>query len=497
MSTIRGALPAFHPLPDGQPNSPPAVEFSRFLIAAPSSGSGKTTLTLGLLRALKNRGLAVQPFKCGPDYLDTLHHGTAAGTPSLNLDTFMASEAHVAQTFARFAAPADVAVVEGVMGLFDGADRMQASSASVAELLDLPVVLVINAKAMAYSVAPLLFGFKNFYPGIRLVGAIFNFVNSASHYQFLRDACQDVGVEALGYLPHNPLVAIPSRHLGLSIDAGIQYEAIIGQLAEMLPQTVDLDRLLEITGGAIPAPAAGPSPTVPAGRPRRFAVARDAAFTFTYHQNLQVLEQLGEVTYFSPLADVALPLKTDLLYLPGGYPELFAAGLSRNTAMRASVAAYCQRGGVAYAECGGLMYLAQTLTDAQGQTFPMAGVLPCATSMENSKLTLGYRTAQWEGLTLKGHEFHYSHLTELEASSFQAQVSNAKGAQVLAKVYRQHNTISSYLHLYWAENPALIHWLLDLPAHPQPGGDAAATMPTRTSRRSRGEDGPAKTAVRV
>ena len=439
---------------------------SRFLIAAPSSGSGKTTLTLGLLRALRNRGLTVQPFKCGPDYLDTLHHGTAAGVPSLNLDTFMASEAHVAETYARYAAPADVAVVEGVMGLFDGADRMRASSAAVAELLDLPVVLVVNAKAMAYSVAPLLFGFKNFYPGIRLVGAIFNFVNSASHYQFLRDACQDVGVEALGYLPHNPQVAIPSRHLGLSIDAGIQYEAIIGQLADMLPQTVDLDRLLEITRGAALASAAVPTPAVPASRPRRFAVARDAAFTFTYHQNLQVLAQLGEVTYFSPLTDAALPPATDLLYLPGGYPELFAEGLSRNAAMRASVAAYCQRGGATYAECGGLMYLGQTLTDAQGQTFPMAGVLPCTTSLENSKLTLGYRTAQWNGMTLQGHEFHYSHLTELEEVLSGARVTNAKGVEVPAKVYRQHNTIASYLHLYWAENPAFINWLLSLPANP-------------------------------
>ncbi|WP_188562566.1 cobyrinate a,c-diamide synthase [Hymenobacter frigidus] len=439
---------------------------SRFLIAAPSSGSGKTTLTLGLLRALRNRGLTVQPFKCGPDYLDTLHHGTAAGVPSLNLDTFMASEAHVAETYARYAAPADVAVVEGVMGLFDGADRMRASSAAVAELLDLPVVLVVNAKAMAYSVAPLLFGFKNFYPGIRLVGAIFNFVNSASHYQFLRDACQDVGVEALGYLPYNPQVAIPSRHLGLSIDAGIQYEAIIGQLADMLPQTVDLDRLLEITRGAAPVPAAVPAPVVPTDRPRRFAVARDAAFTFTYHQNLQVLAQLGEVTYFSPLTDAALPPATDLLYLPGGYPELLAEGLSRNAAMRASVAAYCQRGGATYAECGGLMYLGQTLTDAQGRTFPMAGVLPCTTSLENSKLTLGYRTAQWNGMTLQGHEFHYSHLTELKEVLSGARVTNAKGVEVPAKVYRQHNTIASYLHLYWAENPAFINWLLSLPANP-------------------------------
>lgn len=482
MSTFASTRPSFPPLPGGRPPSP-AGAASQFLIAAPASGSGKTTLTLGLLRALKNRGLTVQPFKCGPDYLDTLHHTTAAGGPSLNLDTFMASEQHVVQTYARYAAPADVAVVEGVMGLFDGADRMQGSSAAVAELLGLPVVLVVNAKAMAYSVAPLLFGFKNFYPGIRLVGAIFNFVNSASHYQFLREACQDVGIEPLGYLPHNPAVAIPSRHLGLSIAAEIHYEAIIGQLAELLPQTVDLDRLLEITRRPVPAQVAVIGPPILAGRRPRFVVARDAAFTFTYHQNLLVLAQLGEVTYFSPLADEALPPAIDLLYLPGGYPELFAQALSGNATMRASIAAYCQRGGVAYAECGGLMYLGQSLTDTQGHTFPMAGVLPCATSMENSKLVLGYRTAQWEGLTLKGHEFHHSHLTELDTSSFHAQVSNARGAPVPAKVYRQHNTIASYLHLYWAENPAFINWLLDLPAHPQPGGDVEAPMPGRRTSR--------------
>ena len=443
---------------------------SRFLIAAPASGSGKTTLTLGLLRALADRGLAVQPFKCGPDYLDTLHHTTAAGRPSINLDTFMASEQHVAETFARYAAPANVAVVEGVMGLFDGSDRMQASSAAVAELLDLPVMLVVNAKAMAYSVAPLLYGFKNFYPGIRLVGAIFNFVNTASHYQFLREACQDVGVEALGYLPHNPQVAIPSRHLGLSIAAEVQYETIIRQLAEMLPRTVDLDRLLEITCGPVPVPVCAASSTISARGPRRIAVARDGAFAFTYHQNLQALEQLGQVTYFSPLTDLVLP-ETDLLYLPGGYPELFAEALSRNVTMRASIAAYCNRGGAAYAECGGLMYLGQTLTDAQGHTFPMVGVLPCTTSMEDGKMVLGYRAMQSGAMVLKGHEFHYSHLTELESAHSIAQVTNAKGSEVPAKMYRQHNTIASYLHLYWAENPAFIDWLLHLPTRQYPAGE--------------------------
>jgi cobyrinic acid a,c-diamide synthase len=437
----------------------------QFLLAAPSSGSGKTTLTLGLLRALARRGLAVQPFKCGPDYLDTHHHSQAAGRPSLNLDLFMASPAHAQATYARYTHAADVAVVEGVMGLFDGADRTQGSSAAVAELLDLPIILVINAKAMAYSVAPLLFGFKNFYPGIRLVGAIFNFVNTASHYQFLKEACADVGVEALGYLPNNPNFAIPSRHLGLSIAAEVQQEAVVEALAELLPQTVDLDRLLALTSQAAPAwpagPAAGGQLDSRPARPR-IAVARDAAFTFTYFQNLQALAEVGEVTCFSPLTDAALPPGTDLLYLPGGYPELFAETLSQNTAMRASIAAYCADSGATYAECGGLMYLGQHIITAQGQAFEMVGALPCTTSMAEAKLTLGYRAVEWNGLSLKGHEFHYSQLADYGLAAEPARISSARGAAVPVQLYRRGNVLASYVHLYWADNKEFVEKLLGL-----------------------------------
>jgi cobyrinic acid a,c-diamide synthase len=439
---------------------PTPSEKPQFLLAAPSSGSGKTTLTLGLLRALARRGLVVQPFKCGPDYLDTHHHTQAAGRPSLNLDLFMASVGHAQATYAHYTAPADVAVVEGVMGLFDGADRMRGSAADVAEQLGIPVILVVNAKAMAYSVAPLLFGFKNFYPGIRLVGAIFNFVNTASHYHFLREACEDVGVEPLGYLPNNPSFVIPSRHLGLSIDTAIEYEAIVEALANALPHTVDLDHLLAVTRTAAPAVMPVPPAEANPRARRRVAVARDAAFTFTYHQNLQALARFGEVTYFSPLADTALPAGTDFLYLPGGYPELFAEALSANTTMRASIAAYCAGGGATYAECGGLMYLGQQLLDAQGQSFAMAGVLACTTSMVQAKLTLGYRAVERNGLTIKGHEFHYSSLTDQGLTPAPVSITNAKGVAVPVQLYRQGNVWASYVHLYWGENPAFIEQLL-------------------------------------
>lgn len=442
---------------------------SHFLLAAPSSGSGKTTLTLGLLRALKHRGLRVQPFKCGPDYIDTLHHSQAAGTPSINLDLFMASEQHVAESYHRYSTQADVAVTEGVMGLFDGSDKMQGSSAAIADVLNMPVVLVINAKAMAYSVAPLLYGFKHFYKGIKLVGAIFNFVNTESHYRFLTDACADVGVDALGYLPSNPSFAIPSRHLGLHISAETDYEAIIESIATAIPRTIDLDRLLEITRvgstPVFPAPCSEPpAPTL------RIAVARDEAFAFTYQQNIDVLTRLGSVTFFSPLTDSALP-DTDFLYLPGGYPELYADTLSQNQSMRASIRDYCQTGGLTYAECGGLMYLGRAIQHSTGESFPMAGVLDSTTSMLSSKLTLGYRILDWDGMTLKGHEFHYSRLHEHSLPESIASVTNAKGIPVETNVYRTKNTFVSYIHLYWGDQPEFIHkllsWVKPADTHPE------------------------------
>ncbi len=493
-----------------------AERFPQFLIAAPSSGSGKTTLTLGLLRALADRGLRVQPFKCGPDYIDTQHHSTAAGrpsgmptsevspieaSPSINLDLFMASPEHIRASYGRYTQGADVAITEGVMGLFDGSDRMQGSSAAVAELLDIPVMLVVNAKAMAYSVAPLLYGFKHFYAGIRLVGAIFNNVGSASHYRFLADACADVGVEPLGYLPNNPRFAIPSRHLGLHLSAETDYEQIIQAIADELPKTVDLDRLLTVTQTM--APLAVPVAASVSERPtRRISVARDDAFLFTYQQNLDRLAQFGTVTFFSPLHDTVLPY-TDLLYLPGGYPELHAQALSENESMRTSIRDYCLSGGLTYAECGGLMYLSQSIQvqsrlTRSGTVWPMVGVLNVTTSMQAAKLTLGYRWMQWtgpglersglEGLTINGHEFHYSNLTESMPLLSVASISNAKGIPVETKLYRVQNTFASYVHLYWGDNPAFIERLLALsdakpnadsftPRPPEGGEDIAESSP--------------------
>ncbi|RFM32940.1 cobyrinate a,c-diamide synthase [Chitinophaga silvisoli] len=423
----------------------------QFLIAAPSSHSGKTTLTLGLLRALHNRGLKVQPFKCGPDYIDTTHHQTASLNPGINLDTFMMSEDHVKELYSRYSNDADVSIVEGVMGLFDGAVKSEGSSASIAMLLDLPVILVMNAKAMAYSVAPLLYGLKNFNPELKIAGVIFNFVSSESHYQFLKDACVDVGITPLGYISPNEAIKIPSRHLGLAISPENDYNAIIEAAAAHISKSVDLDQLLELT--AQHRQPSGASAIPPPGK-LKICVARDQVFNFLYEENLRALRQLGEVFTYSPTHASSLP-DMDLFYIPGGYPELNLSLLEENVEMRKAIREYCENGGRVIAECGGMMYLGKGITDAQGKRYEMCGVLDIETSMENSRMSLGYRKIQIGDIVLKGHEFHYSHAKENSAVTTIGEVTNARGKVVSTPIYKQQNVVASYMHLYWGEDTTI------------------------------------------
>ncbi|MDL2251848.1 cobyrinate a,c-diamide synthase [Odoribacter sp. OttesenSCG-928-J03] len=417
---------------------------SHFLIAAPSSNSGKTTITLGLLRALKNRGVKIQPFKCGPDYIDTKYHELASGHPSINLDSFFLSQEELIDLYHTYANHAVVAIVEGVMGLFDGYEKMQGSSAQMAEILNLPVILVVNAKSMAYSVAPLLYGFKNFYPNIRITGVIFNFVGSESHYQFLKEACEEAGLESLGYLPKDASVQIPSRHLGLNIDREYQFDEFAEQVAELIEKYIDIDRLLELTGGVT---------TIPNHHNRcvyegdfKIAVAKDEAFNFVYYENIEHLKSLGHVVFFSPLNDSRLP-EADFLYFPGGYPELYLEQLSHNTPMLNDIRIFAEDGGKILAECGGMMYLSSSISDEYGHHYPMVGVLKQTATMEHMKLKLGYRKFECNGLEIRGHEFHYSTLnTSLET---EIQQYNAKNMPVDTKLIRYKNVIAGYTHIYW------------------------------------------------
>lgn len=433
---------------------------SHLLIGAASSGSGKTTFTLGLLRALKNRNGKVRPFKCGPDYIDTRHHKMAAGCPSVNLDSFMMSEQHIQDLYRRYTLDADYAVTEGVMGLFDGYDGMQGSSAEIARTLNIPVVLIVNAKSTAYSVAPLLYGFKNFYKEINLVGAVFNFVASENHYSFLKQACKDAGVEALGYLPKQADVEIPSRHLGLTLDEAFCFDTFADRVAGLVEKHVDIDRLLDLTACN---PDSLPQTSLPKqclASPLKISIAHDAAFNFAYEENIRLLHRMGKVTFFSPLKDAALP-ESDFVYLPGGYPELFLSALSTNRSMLRSIRRYAEAGGKLLAECGGMMYLCNDIKSAEGTAYPMVGLLNQSATMEQMKLRLGYRTLSYKDYLLKGHEFHYSRIEPAEQKPASVTTAcTAKGSPVDTPLYRYKNVLAGYTHLYWAD-PAGNKWFVD------------------------------------
>lgn len=423
---------------------------SRFLISAITSGSGKTTVTLGLLRALKNRGLKTQPFKCGPDYIDTKYHDLASGNHSINLDLFLSSANHVKSIYAKHATDKDSCIIEGVMGLYDGYDRMEGSSAQIAELLDIPVILVINAKSMAYSSAALLYGFKNFYKNVNLVGVIFNFVASDSHYSYLKDACEDVGLEALGYLPKDTNVEVPSRHLGLNIEKQFIFDEFADKVAALIEKHIDVDRLIEITNADKIQDIQKESSEIKGNL--NISVAYDEAFNFIYHENIEHLKQLGNVTFFSPIADRSLPENSDLVYLPGGYPELYLSEVSNNKSMLESISLYIENNGKLIAECGGMMYLSSVIADKEGVEYPMVNIFKQTATMQKMKLKLGYRSFNYNGQCIKGHEFHYSKIEESDNGIPSiAQIYNAKGMEVDTKLLRYKNAIAGYTHIYWSE----------------------------------------------
>jgi len=429
-----------------------AKQIPQFIIAAPTSNSGKTTITLGLLRALENRGISTQPFKVGPDYIDPKFHKVACGKNGLNLDLYMTDTEDILATYAKYSENKGAVCVEGVMGLFDGARRSKGSTAEVAKVLDLPIILVVDAKSVAYSVAPLLYGFKNFDKELNIAGVIFNRVNTKSHYQFLLEACEDVGIPALGHVPFLQDCEIPSRHLGLSIQEMEGYNSVIEKVAEAMEQTVDIDSLLdccllEKRSSKVEVPKIN-------SKERVIAVANDEGFNFSYVQNIECLKQQGEVVYFSPLKDEKLP-EADLVYLPGGYPEFYTKQLSENTSMLKSMKSYAENGGKVIAECGGMMYLGKSIFDKDGTEYPMANVFNFSSSMEAMKLKLGYRTIQHNNKTLKGHEFHYSKIINDDEIATVGTVWSARETEVDTKLYRYKNVLASYIHIYFGKEELL------------------------------------------
>lgn len=422
---------------------------SQLLIGATSSGSGKTTFTSGLLLALRKRGLRVQPFKCGPDYIDTKFHTLATGVESVNLDTYMASPEHVKHLYEQYGNGAEVCVAEGVMGLFNGFNGMKGSSAELANLLKIPVVLLVDSQSTAYSVAPLIYGYKHFYKGIRIAGVVFNKVASTSHCHVLEQACHDVRLDCLGCIPMDKSIEIPSSHLGLTLEEKYRFLSFTEKVAELIENHVDIDRLLDLS--LYPFNTT-PTSTTDYYKGIRIAIANDEAFNFTYRENIRQLERLGDVVYFSPLLSEAIP-EADLVYLPGGYPEFFLPQLSRNVSMLNSIKEYAEAGGKILAECGGMMYLCRSITGMNGIKYPMAGVLEQEATMTDMHLKQGYRNFKYQGVAWRGHEFHYPRL-ESPAPSV-AIIYNARGETVSTPLFRYKNVIAGYTHLYWGEQNIL------------------------------------------
>ncbi|MBI4787761.1 MAG: cobyrinate a,c-diamide synthase [Chloroflexi bacterium] len=450
----------------------------RLVIAAPMSGSGKTTVVAGLIAAFVARGLRVAPFKVGPDYIDPTYHALAAGRAAHNLDAWMLPHERVRMLFAHGAADCDLALIEGVMGLFDGySGRDDAgSTAQMARLLDAPVLLVLDASAMSRSAAAIVKGLRDFDPRVRVAGVLLNRVGSEGHAQMVTDAIEsEVGIPVVGYLPRDDSLNLPERHLGLipTLEPG-RWRAWLDAVGQKIAATVNLDRVLELARGVyelrIPNPTGTlrsdelPSPNARAPHPT-IAVARDAAFNFVYAYNLDLLRAAGaEIVFFSPLRDHTLPHGTQALYLCGGFPEIYAAELAANSEMRASIQRAFHSGLPIYAECGGLMYLTEEILDQQNRAHAMVGLLP-GRSVMTGQLTLGYRTVRavadnwlWRaGELVRGHEFHYStwensrqDLTpayELGPNEFQRE-ARFEGTQI-------GNVFASYVHLHLLAHPDL------------------------------------------
>lgn len=485
----------------GVDRDPQAATIPTLVIAGTHSGVGKTSIALGLMRALARRKVRVQPFKVGPDFIDPGHHDRAAGRRSRNLDSWMLSAETCRALFQRAAADCDLAIVEGVMGLFDGRGSTAAgSTAELAKVLGAPVLLVMDGRGLSRSAAALVAGYGGFDPSLNLAGVIVNRVGSDRHGSLIAEALEPGPVPVLGWVRRCEEFAIASRHLGLHLAAeGDGGESHLEALAEAIAGALDLERVMGLGRSTVPrSPEIATNlwgsglaegsradlATDPPGAARdlsplaqglaevRIGFAQDAAFCFYYPDSLAILENLGaQLIPFSPLADRALPPNLDGLFIGGGYPELHGPAIAANESLRRAIAAFCAQGGPVYAECGGLMYLGQSIETRAGDRYPAVGFLPFRTRL-TARPTLGYVDlkildffgGRAIGETIRGHRFHYSEIfwDGIDQESLGGdrglthpyRLTDSRGT-VQPAGYRLGNTIASYVHLHFASNPAI------------------------------------------
>ncbi|HLC15284.1 MAG TPA: cobyrinate a,c-diamide synthase [Thermodesulfovibrionia bacterium] len=432
-----------------------------FIIAGTSSRAGKTTITAGIVSLLVQRGFTVQTYKTGPDYIDPAYHQLASGRPCYNLDTWMMGKDGVVQTFYSHLDSVDFAVIEGVMGLFDGKSQAHdmpkgiyaGSTAHLACVLELPVILIVDATATAQSVGAVVLGFKSYIRELNLLaGVVFNNVAGKRHYELLLEGVMRAGIPVIGYLPKDTMLNLPERHLGLlPPEENAHLKEMRQRLGEVLDSTVNMPLLMSLTKTVTNHEAAQVEKRKCHNTAIRIGIALDEAFWFYYQENFDILKKAGmELVFFSPLKEQKVPAGVNALYFGGGYPEIYAESLSGNTSMMHSIRQYAYDGGCIYAECGGFMLLTEGMYNLEGNYFEMAGLFKTRTKMSKTHLKLGYREVELledmplgrRGERLRGHEFHYSHLESAPENAQDIYNNDARGFRIM-KVF------ASYVHVHF------------------------------------------------
>ncbi|WP_173917247.1 cobyrinate a,c-diamide synthase [Halobacillus sp. Marseille-Q1614] len=438
----------------------------RLVLAGVSSGVGKTSITIGLMAAFMKKGFTVQGFKCGPDYIDPSYHTAVTNRPSRNLDSWMLPKEVVKEVYVKGSEGADISIIEGVMGFYDGKSPTsnQGSTAELSVVLDAPTFLIVDCSAMARSAAAIVKGFQVLDPEVNIAGVIANKVGSKGHYELIKEAVeQECGIPVCGYLLKNKNIEMPERHLGLvpSIERG-ELDEQLAQLGDAVAETIDVERIYQISK----RPPLNAEPSLfqrKASIDVKVAVARDEAFNFYYPENLELIEAYGaEILYFSPVKGEVLPSEADGLYLGGGFPEQFAEKLAENNEVKHSIAERIEKGMPVLAECGGLMYLSESITTIDGNTYPMAGVLKGKTEMQAKLAALGYREISGlennylfnDGMEVRGHEFHYSTFKPAVELPGAYRVSSRFGTGEEGFLYK--NVIAGYTHIHFASNPLVL-----------------------------------------
>ena len=447
----------------------------RIVIAGTQSGSGKTTLVTGLLAALRARGLSVQSYKVGPDYIDPGFHQLASGRPAHNLDTWLVPAAKLPALFLKEAGDADIAVIEGVMGLYDGGRQGVSSTAEIAKLLHAPVLLTIDCKSMGASAAAIALGFRSYDPGVNIAGVLLNRLGSATHETMIRTAMEAIKMPVLGAIHRDDALHLPERHLGLTPTTEVEAAETVRKMGEAVGGQVDVEGIVALAKKAatfenpdasLPSQSSlrmtAPQEGEPLALPLRLAVAHDAAFSFYYESSLAVLESLGATLVpFSPLKDASIPEHVSGLLIGGGFPEMFASDLAANASMRRSIREAADAGLPIYAECGGYMYLLEDLVDFDGKAHPMCGVFPGRAAMTKKLQMVGYVTAKMQrdtilgpaGTELRGHEFHFSQELEREEPVRPYTFTKLRNGATYGAGQQRENVLGSYLHIHFAGCP--------------------------------------------